>query len=121
MSTCATILTVPPVGVRLRRVDGELRITASGRLSLARLGIGQDAQGKIHMMGNVSAVPFGNGGVFSAGEVFAGLPPPLKALARQTGRRARRNKPGIGMGAPQPGLTPPAAGPPAPPPSPPGT
>jgi len=40
MSTCATILTVPPVGVRLRRVDGELRITASGRLSLALLGIG---------------------------------------------------------------------------------
>src|SRR5881296_1733465 len=98
MSTCATILTVPPVGVRLRRVDGELRITASGRLSLALLGIGQDAQGKIHMMGNVSGVPFGNGGVVSAGEFSAVLTAVIKRDAQTNGATRRPNDDEIRMG-----------------------
>jgi len=46
----------------LRQIS-ELEVLPGSRLSLALLGIGQDAQGKIYMTGNVSGVPFGNGGV----------------------------------------------------------
>src|SRR2546427_6116738 len=113
MSTCATILTVPPVGVRLRRVDGELRITASGRLSLALLGIGQDAQGKIHMMGNVSGVPFGNGGVVSPGEFSTVLTARINAMPRQTARRGGRTTTRSRWATHEPGLTRPAGGSPS--------
>ena len=41
----------------------ELEVLPGSRVSLALLGIGQDAQGEIYMMGNVSGLPFGNGGV----------------------------------------------------------
>ena len=41
----------------------ELEVLPGGKVSLALLGVGQDAQGEIYMMGNVSGLPFGNRGV----------------------------------------------------------
>jgi glucose/arabinose dehydrogenase len=46
----------------LREIS-EMAILPGGALSLALLGSGQDAQGEIYLMGNVSGLPFGNGGV----------------------------------------------------------
>jgi glucose/arabinose dehydrogenase len=45
------------------RAISELMVLPGGKVSLALLGIGQDAQGEIYMMGNVSGLPFGNSGV----------------------------------------------------------
>ena len=45
------------------RAISELEVLPGGKVSLALLGIGQDAQGEIYMMGNVSGLPFGNRGV----------------------------------------------------------
>jgi hypothetical protein len=45
------------------RVISEMPVLPGGALSLALLGIGQDADGELYFTGNVSGVPFGNGGV----------------------------------------------------------
>lgn len=45
------------------RTINEVLILPGGSLSLSVLGIGQDAQGEIYVMGNVNGVPFGNNGV----------------------------------------------------------
>jgi glucose/arabinose dehydrogenase len=54
----------------LRRVS-ELQVLPGSKVSLAVLGIGQDAHGEIYVMGNVSGVPFGNNG-----RVLRLTPPP---------------------------------------------
>jgi glucose/arabinose dehydrogenase len=41
----------------------EFHIARGNAVSLAVLGFGQDAEGEIYIMGNVSGVPFGTGGV----------------------------------------------------------
>jgi glucose/arabinose dehydrogenase len=45
------------------RTISEVLILPGGSLSLAVLGIGQDARGEIYIMGNVNGTPFGNNGV----------------------------------------------------------
>ena len=49
-------------GHGLRKIS-ETLILPGGSLSFAVLGIGQDALGEIHVMGNVNGIPFGNNGV----------------------------------------------------------
>jgi len=46
----------------LREIS-EMPVLPGGALSLALLGIGQDAQGEIYLLGNINGVPFGNGGI----------------------------------------------------------
>jgi len=46
----------------LREIS-EMPVLPGGALSLVLLGIGQDAQGEIYLLGNINGVPFGNGGI----------------------------------------------------------
>ncbi|MGH7324408.1 MAG: PQQ-dependent sugar dehydrogenase [Candidatus Rokuibacteriota bacterium] len=48
-------------GPGLRRIS-ELMVLPGGALSLALLGIGQDARGELYALGNVNGIPFGNDG-----------------------------------------------------------
>jgi glucose/arabinose dehydrogenase len=60
----------PSGGSGLRQIS-ELLVLPGGAVSLAVLGIGQDAQGEIYVTGNVSGVPFGD-----AGKVLRLVPAP---------------------------------------------
>jgi glucose/arabinose dehydrogenase len=50
-------------GGRGLRPISEFHITPSNAPNLAVLGFGEDSQGELYVMGNVSGVPFGTGGV----------------------------------------------------------
>jgi len=54
----------------LRKIS-ELLVLPGSKVSLAVLGMGQDAQGEIYVMGNVSGLPFGDNG-----RVLRLTPPP---------------------------------------------
>ena len=49
-------------GQRLRAIS-EFQITPSNAPNLAVLGFGEDAQGEVYVLGNVSGIPFGTSGV----------------------------------------------------------
>ena len=57
-------------GGGLRRIE-ELRIVPGNSLALGLLGWGQDADGELYPMGNISGIPFGN-----EGRVLKIVPPP---------------------------------------------
>lgn len=57
------VLAIKAGGGHGLRPISELLVLPSGDLGLAVLGIGQDADGRIYVMGNVFGVPFGNSGV----------------------------------------------------------
>jgi glucose/arabinose dehydrogenase len=50
-------------GGRGLRAIREFHITPSNAPNLAVLGFGEDAEGEVYVMGNISGVPFGTGGV----------------------------------------------------------
>ena len=57
-----TVVTVWRPGRHGLRKVSELLVLPGSKVSLAVLGIGQDAHGEIYVMGNVSGVPFGKTG-----------------------------------------------------------
>ena len=50
-------------GGRGLRAISEFHITPSNAPNLAVLGFGEDAEGEVYVMGNISGIPFGTGGV----------------------------------------------------------
>jgi glucose/arabinose dehydrogenase len=50
-----------PGGAGLRAIS-QLQVLPGSALSMALLGIGQDASGELYALGNISGVPFGTGG-----------------------------------------------------------
>lgn len=60
----------------LRKIS-ELMVLPGGKVSLANLGIGQDAHGEIYVTGNVSGLPFPDPAPPGTGEEGEPAPPPI--------------------------------------------